>query len=98
MDKAAALQAQLGELGSEREALRQQMATASGEEKARLQEELDAKDQAIQNLKDHPNTVATAVPVHTASHSTGSSGGTPKATATAKPCNCTPGDPLCSCL
>ncbi|HEX7663608.1 MAG TPA: hypothetical protein VF407_03815 [Polyangiaceae bacterium] len=102
-DKAEALQAQLGELSSEREALRQKMETASGEERARLQAELQAKDDAIQNLKDHPNTVQTAAPAaHPVTHAGGGGGGgggttTPK-TANKPPCNCTPGDPLCSCL
>lgn len=98
-DKAEALQAQLGELSSEREALRQKMETASGEERARLQAELDAKDDAIKNLKDHPNTVQQAPTSHPVAHPAGNGGGTTKApTANKPPCNCTPGDPLCSCL
>ncbi len=97
-DKAEALQAQLGELSSEREALREKMETASGEERARLQAELQAKDDAIQNLKDHPNTVQQAAAPHPVAHPGGNSGATKPATANKPPCNCTPGDPLCSCL
>ncbi|MGH7286044.1 MAG: hypothetical protein ACRELY_31370 [Polyangiaceae bacterium] len=94
-DKAAALQAQLGQLVSDEADIKQKMSNASAEQKAQLQEELDAKEAAIQNLKDHPNTVQTSAPVHV-SHPTG--GNTTKPATTSKPCNCTPGDPLCSCL
>ncbi len=95
-DKAAALQAQLAQLVSDEADIKQKMASANAEDRARLQEELDAKESAIQNLKDHPNTVQTTAPVH-ASHPTGG-GNTTKPATTSKPCNCTPGDPLCSCL
>jgi colicin import membrane protein len=102
MDKAAALQAQLGQLAQDEADIKSQMANASAEDKARLQAELDAKEAAIQNLKDHPNTVQTAAPVnpHPVAHTGGGGGGGggSKPASTKPPCNCTPGDPLCSCL
>lgn len=96
-DKAAALQAQLAQLVSDEADIKQKMASANAEQRAQLQQELDAKEAAIQNLKDHPNTVQTTAP---ASHPVTHTGGNPtsKPAATSKPCNCTPGDPLCSCL
>jgi len=102
MDKAAALQAQLGQLSQDEADIKNQMAHASAEDRARLQQELDDKEAAIQNLKDHPNAVSTVAPVHTAATHTGGGGGgggtTTAKTANKPPCNCTPGDPLCSCL
>jgi colicin import membrane protein len=97
MDKAAALQAQLGQLAQDEADIKKQMSSASAEDRARLQDELDAKEAAIQNLKDHPNAVQTTAPVtHPVSH--GGGGTKPPATSNKPPCNCTPGDPLCSCL
>lgn len=100
MDKAAALQAQLGQLAQDEADIKSQMANASAEDKARLQAELDAKEAAIQNLKDHPNAVQTTAPVsHPVAHTGGGGGGGgSKPASTKPPCNCTPGDPLCSCL
>lgn len=97
MDKAAALQAQLSQLVQDEADIKKQMSNASAEDRARLQDELDAKEAAIQNLKDHPNAVQTAAPVHV-THTGGTGGTTKPATANKPPCNCTPGDPLCSCL
>jgi len=94
LDKQQMLEEQLNSLNSESAALKSKLGSAtSPEERARLQAELDAKEQAIKDLKDHPNTVSTAPrpAVRT--------GGAPKPKADpSKPCNCTPGDPLCSCL
>jgi len=96
LDKQKMLEDQLSSLNGESEALKAKLGSAtSPEERARLQAELEAKEAAIKDLKDHPNTVSTAArpAVRTGPAQPKSNKGD-----TGKPCNCTPGDPLCSCL
>lgn len=95
MDRQKALETQLNDLNSANSELQGKLASATTpEERARLEAEIAANQQAMKDLKDHPSTAPTVAPkpvVHAAPKQ--NTGGTPS-----KPCNCTPGDPLCSCL
>ena len=97
LDRQKALEAQLTSLNSESEDLKKKLSGATTpEEKAALEQQIAEKEAAIQNLHDHPNTAPTQAAARPAvrrpTTNTTTTGGTKPA------CNCTPGDPLCSCL
>jgi colicin import membrane protein len=99
LDRQKALEDQLSSLNGSNDDLQKKLGSATTpEERQRLEAELQANQEAIKNLKDHPNAAPTAV-VRPAARTGGGgakpAGGTP---GTKAPCNCTPGDPLCSCL
>lgn len=98
LDRQKALEAQLGALSGESEELKKKLSSATGEEREELLRQLQEKEEAMKSLKDHPDKpppVATVKPVRTGPRQNTNTGG---GTTPAKPCNCTPGDPLCSCL
>jgi colicin import membrane protein len=97
LDRQQALETQLTSLNSSNDELQKKLGSATTpEERQRLEAELQANQEAIKNLKDHPNTPPTAVrPVV---RNTGGPSVKPATPGVKPPCNCTPGDPLCSCL
>lgn len=99
-DRQKALEDQLMSLNSSNEDLQKKLGSATTpEERRALEAELQANQEAIKNLKDHPNTAPAAAAPRPVVRSGG--GGAKPAGGGAgvkPPCNCTPGDPLCSCL
>jgi colicin import membrane protein len=99
LDRQKALEDQLTSLNSSNDDLQKKLGSATTpEERQRLEAELQANQEAIKNLKDHPNAAPT-----TAVKPVVRTGGGPAVKpggggGTKPPCNCTPGDPLCSCL
>lgn len=98
MERQEALEAQLKSLSSESDELKLKLSSAtSPEERAALEQEIAEKEKAMQALKDNPDKPPPAPvvrkPTSRPATNTGSTPDKPKA-----PCNCTPGDPLCSCL
>lgn len=95
LDKQKALEAQLNSLSSDKDELDRKLKSATTpEERERLEQEIAAKEQAMQALKSN-QPAPTAKPTATAHSNPGT---TPTAKPTGPKCNCTPGDPLCSCL
>ncbi len=94
LDEKEAFQAQMQQLVADRADIESKMKNASAEDRKRYQDELDAKEKAIQNLQDHPTEAkaAAAKPVSRPSGPTG-----PKAPSKPKE-QCQPGDPLCGGL
>jgi len=95
----AALQAQIDDEKQKGDKLKAQLANAKDPaEVAALQAQLDAENARIQQLQNQQQTAAKK-PTYA-----GGGGGAPAAKpaggggGSGKPCNCTPGDPLCSCL
>lgn len=100
LDRSAKLEAQLNGLNDERDKLNKKLSEAtSPEERARLEAELQANQRKMAELKDSRNTAT--VPAGDKPKVRRGGGGQkpskPSAPA-AKPCDCTPGDPLCDCL
>lgn len=96
--QAAQLQSQIEESNQKEAKLQAQLANATDPaEVAALQSQLDAEKARNQQLQTQASTPRAGGGGGGGSHATakpaGGSGG-----GTAKPCNCTPGDPLCSCL
>ena len=85
-----ALEAKLTELDSEKKRIQLEIEKASGEEKERLMKQLADKEREIASAKTTPVTGP-------AKARTGGPGPAAKPKSD-KPCNCQPGDPLCSCL
>jgi len=107
-DQAAAAEAQLRELQSEKDKADQEQArlkaelanTKDPEQIAALQAQLAAQQQRLQSLD---SQIANNRSSHGGGHGGGGAaahpaGGGGGGGGAAKPCNCTPGDPLCSCL
>jgi colicin import membrane protein len=109
MDKTAAVQASANELRAQidqaeekRQSLASELAKAqaAGEDTAALKAEIAAQNASIEALKNK----APDKPKVTGGGGGGGGGGAPAAKPAggggggSKPCNCTPGDPLCSCL
>jgi colicin import membrane protein len=98
MERQEALEAQLKSLNSESDELKTKLASAaSPEEREALKKQIEENEKAMQALKDHPDkpppTPAVRKPSGPKPAGNTGTGDKPKA-----PCNCTPGDPLCSCL
>jgi colicin import membrane protein len=93
----AALQSQIDEANAKEARLNAELANTKDPEKiAQLQAQLDEQKTKLQSLNSQMGAARPRAPAAggagAASKPAGGSGG-PKA-----PCNCTPGDPLCSCL
>jgi colicin import membrane protein len=98
LDRQKALEDQLTSLNSSNDDLQKKLGSATTpEERQRLEAELQANQEAIKNLKDHPNNPA-PVANKPVIRNTGGPAAKPNTGGTKPPCNCTPGDPLCSCL
>jgi colicin import membrane protein len=97
MDKQKELEGQLNSLNSDKEELDRKLKNATTpEEKAALEQQIADKEAAMLALKNNqPPPPPTAKP--TVRANTGTNTGA-KPTVTKPACNCTPGDPLCSCL
>jgi colicin import membrane protein len=94
INKQKALEAQLNSLNSDKEELDRKLRSATTpEEREKLEQEIAAKQAAIEGLKTN-QPAPTVKPTATFHGNTG--GPAPKPTG--PKCNCTPGDPLCSCL
>lgn len=94
LDKQKALEGQLNSLNSDKEELDRKLKNATTpEERERLEQEIAAKQAAIEGLK----TNQPAPTVKPATVRPGNNPG-PQTTKATPKCNCTPGDPLCSCL
>lgn len=95
MDKQKELEGQLNSLNSDKEELDRKLKSATTpEEKAALEQQIADNEARIAALKNNqPAPTATK----TVTRPVGNTGGT-KPTVTKPACNCTPGDPLCSCL
>ncbi|HEY8041589.1 MAG TPA: hypothetical protein VIF15_17400 [Polyangiaceae bacterium] len=104
-DKAQAAEMQLRALQDEKDKADQEQArlkaqlenTKDPEQIAALQAQLAAEQQKIQSLNSQIGQKGASGPPR-AGGGGGGGGGTPKPPTPGKPCNCTPGDPLCSCL
>lgn len=96
MDKQKELEAQLNSLNSDKEELDRKLKSATTpEEKAALEQQIADNEARIAALKNNqPPPQATAKPTARPGGNTGAT----KPTVTKPACNCTPGDPLCSCL
>jgi colicin import membrane protein len=100
---AAALRAQIDSAEAKRQELESQLTQANltSDEAARLKQQLADEESKIATLQQGGGNAPAAAP-HP--HPVGGGGGAPAAKpaggggGAAKPCNCTPGDPLCSCL
>jgi colicin import membrane protein len=97
IDRQHQLESQLNALTSEKEDIERKLRAAkTDDERARLQAELDEANRRIADFKNNP----APAPTQTVKRPTG--GNTPAGTGAKQPdkpkCNCTPGDPLCSCL
>lgn len=97
MDKQKQLEGQLNSLNSDKEELDRKLRSATTpEEKAALEQQIADKEAAMLAIKNNqPPPQATAKPTV---HGTGATGPAATKTVTKPVCNCTPGDPLCSCL
>jgi colicin import membrane protein len=99
LDRQKALEDQLTSLNSSNDDLQKKLGSATTpEERQRLEAELQANQEAIKNLKDHPNNPPPTVTKPVVRTGGGGPAVKPNTGGTKPPCNCTPGDPLCSCL
>ena len=104
-DKAQATEAQLRALQDEKDKADAEQArlkaqlenTKDPEQIAALQAQLAEQQQKLQTLNSQIAQKGPAAVGGAAVRPAGGSGGAPKG-GSGKPCNCTPGDPLCSCL
>ncbi len=87
-----ALEQKITELDTEKKRIQDEIGKASGAEKEALLAKLAAKEAEIEKTKSAPAVGGGAV------RRTGGAGAKPASDKPAKPCNCQPGDPLCSCL
>jgi colicin import membrane protein len=95
MDRQHQLESQLNALTSEKDDIEKKLRDAkTDDERARLQAELEEANKRIADFKNNPAPTAAAP---TVKRPTGGGGGGTKTPDKPK-CNCTPGDPLCSCL
>jgi colicin import membrane protein len=106
MDETAALKAQAAQLQSQiddsnaKEArLKAELENTKDPEKiAALQSQLDAEKQRLQELEQQKQNRGGGGGGYRAPAGGGGGGASKPAGGSGKPCNCTPGDPLCSCL
>ncbi|WP_394839582.1 hypothetical protein LVJ94_22105 [Pendulispora rubella] len=103
LDRQKVLEDTISTLNNDAEKLRSDIAQATTpEERARLERDLAENQKAMAELKANPGNAPQAAPrprVNRPSQgntATGTSGGS--APEKQKPCDCKPGDPLCSCL
>jgi colicin import membrane protein len=106
-DKAQATEAQLRSLQDDKDKADAEQArlkaqlenTKDPEQIAALQTQLAEQQQKLQTLNSQIAQKGPAPVGGAAVRPAGASGGAPKSgSGSGKPCNCTPGDPLCSCL
>ncbi len=96
--QAAALQAQIDDSNAKEARLKAELENTKDPEKiAALQAQLDAEKTRLQELETQKQSGKPAAGAVYRGGG-GGGGGSKPAGGSGKPCNCTPGDPLCSCL
>ncbi len=97
--QAAALQAQVDEASAEKSRLNAELANTKDPEKiAQLQTQIDEQQKKLQTLNSQMGPGSGAAPARPRAPTAGPPKGGGGGGANKPPCNCTPGDPLCSCL